>query len=107
MYIAKIQGQTTPGDKILMLTETSRHFGHLFRLIAYIFFIISIHVVSPGAGADNLLGTEVFMSTGISWSLWSFVASFKNISLSQILYNVFHDFKHVYIPRARADSPRG
>ena len=28
MYIAAGQGQTTPGDKILMPTETSCHFGH-------------------------------------------------------------------------------
>ena len=28
MYIAGGQGQTTPGDKILMSTEISCHFGH-------------------------------------------------------------------------------
>ena len=32
MYIAAGQGQTTPGDKILMSTETSCHFGHLLQV---------------------------------------------------------------------------
>ena len=65
MYIAG-QGQTTPGDKILMSTETSCHFSHLlqiskkenFGLILYIFFHDFIHVYSTGAGADNPLGTK-------------------------------------------------
>ena len=48
-----------------MSTETSRHFGHLlqfhknlFGLILYTFFHDFIHVYSPGAGADNPLGTK-------------------------------------------------
>ena len=32
MYIAGGQGQTTLGDKILMSTETSCHFGHLLQV---------------------------------------------------------------------------
>ena len=32
MYIAIGQGQTTPGDKILMSTEISCHFGHLIQV---------------------------------------------------------------------------
>ena len=32
MYIAAGQGQTTPGDKILMSTETSCHLGHLLQI---------------------------------------------------------------------------
>ena len=31
MYIAAGQGQTTPGDKMLMSTETSCRFGHLLQ----------------------------------------------------------------------------
>ena len=79
MYIAAGQEQTTPGDKLLMSTETSCHFGHLlqvskkshlsliyFILFIYLFFILFIffffhdfiHVYSPGAGADNPLGME-------------------------------------------------
>ena len=32
MYIAAGQEHTTPGDKILILTETSCHFGHLLQV---------------------------------------------------------------------------
>ena len=66
MYIAACQGKTTPGDKILMSTETTCHFGHLLQvskkslsiLILYNFFHYFIHVYSPGAGADNPLGMK-------------------------------------------------
>ena len=66
MYIAAGQGQTTPGDKILMSTETSCHFGHLLQVskkkilksdFIHIFHDF-IHVYSPGAGPDNPLGTK-------------------------------------------------
>ena len=40
-------------------------------------------------------------------SLWSFVASFKNISLKSDFIQFFHDFIHVYSPRTGTDSPRG
>ena len=61
MYIAASQGQTTPGDKILMSTETSRHFVHLLQLsktflrslILYKFFHDFIHVYSPGTGLST------------------------------------------------------
>ena len=66
MYTAGGQGQITPEAKILMSTETSCHFGHLLQvskkslrsLILYDFFHDFIHVCSPGAGADNPLGTK-------------------------------------------------
>ena len=67
MYIAGGQGQTTPGDKILMSTETSCHFHHLLQVskkslksdfIQFFFFHDFIHVYSPRAGADNPLGTK-------------------------------------------------
>ena len=32
IYIAAAQGQTTTGDKILMLKETSCHFAHLLQV---------------------------------------------------------------------------
>ena len=32
MYIAAVQGQTTPWNTILMSTETSRHFGQLLQV---------------------------------------------------------------------------
>ena len=65
MYIAAGQGQTTPGDKMLMSTETSCHFGHLLQVSKISlksdfihFFHYFIHVYSRGAGADNPLGTK-------------------------------------------------
>ena len=46
--------------------EKPCHFAHLLQvsnkyllsLILYIFFLVFIHVYSPGAGADNVLGSE-------------------------------------------------
>ena len=63
MCTATDQGQTTPGDKILMSTETSCHLDHLLQvkknsMILYNFFHDFIHVCSPRAGADNPLGTK-------------------------------------------------
>ena len=66
MYVAECQGQTTKGDKILMSTETSCHFGHLLQVSKkktlksdFIhFFHDFIHVYSPGAGTDNPLWTK-------------------------------------------------
>ena len=65
MYIAAAQGQTIPEDKILSI-ETSCHFSHLLQvlkksrssLILYTFIHDFINVYSPGAGADNPLGTK-------------------------------------------------
>ena len=74
MYIAAGQGQTNPGDKILMLTETSCHFSQLLQVskpedhwscIAHLSAedILKSAVIeekkfkhSPWAGADNPLG---------------------------------------------------
>ena len=69
MYIAAGQGQTTPGDKILMSKETSSHFGHLLQVYKkislksdfihfFFFFMILYMYIDPGAGADNPLGTK-------------------------------------------------
>ena len=65
MYIATGQGQTTPGDKILMSTETFslRSFATSLKKISLksdftYFFYDFIHLYSPGAGADKPLGTK-------------------------------------------------
>ena len=86
MYIAAGQGQTTPGDKILMSTETSSlqsfatsfkkislksDFIHFFFMILYMF----IHV-APGQGLTTPRGRNFYVNRNIL-SLWSFVASFK------------------------------
>ena len=61
MYIAEGQGQTTPGDKILMSTETSCHVSHLlqvskksFEVWFYtIFFMILYMYIALGQGLTN------------------------------------------------------
>ena len=71
MYRAAGQGQTTPGDKILMSTETFCHFGHLLQvkkktlcsLILYIFFIILYMYIAPGQAMTTPWGRNL-MSTG-------------------------------------------
>ena len=66
MYIAPGRGRQPFVAKILMSTEKPCHFAHLLQvsknylwsLILYIIFHVFIHVYSPGAGADNPLGSE-------------------------------------------------
>ena len=114
MYIAGGQGQTTPGDKILMSTETSCHFRHLLqvsknlfevRFYTIFFFMILYMYIAPGQGLTTPWGRNFDVNRNIL-SLRSFVASCKKISLR--FYTIFfHDFIHVYSPRAGADSPQG
>ena len=75
MIIAPGQGQTAPGDKILMSTERPYHFTHLLQvskkslrsLILYNFFMIfKIHVYNPGAGGIKPPGDKVLMLTETS-----------------------------------------
>ena len=63
MYIATSQGQTSPGDKILMSTETTCHFGHLLQVSKKIsfksdfiqfFFIILYMYIAPGLISSHL-----------------------------------------------------
>ena len=65
MYIAPEQGQTAPGDNVLMSTEMSCHFIHLLQIKKmssksdFIYFFHDlINVYSPGAGADSPKGTK-------------------------------------------------
>ena len=67
MYIAPGQRQTTLcGQNSDMSTERHYHYAYLLQvskkylwsLILYIFMPVFIHVYSPGAGADNPLGSE-------------------------------------------------
>ena len=66
MYIAPGWRQTILCDKILMSTEKPCHFAHLLQVskqylwsvILYIIFMFFIQVYSPGAGAENPLGSE-------------------------------------------------
>ena len=115
MYIAGGQGQTTPGDKILMSTETSCHFRHLLQvskkslwsLNLYNFLHDFIHVYSPRAGADNPVGTKFW------WQQEHLVTSVICCKFQKNLFEVwfytifFLEFIHVYSPRAWADSIKG
>ena len=66
MCTASGRGRQPFVDKILMSTEKPCYFAHLLQvskkylwnLILYIIFHVFIHVYSPGAGADNPLGSE-------------------------------------------------
>ena len=66
MYTVAGQGQTTPGDTILISIETSCHFGHLLQVPKKLslksdfiqFFHDFLHVYRPGAGSDNPLGKK-------------------------------------------------
>ena len=88
MYIAAGLGQTIPGDKILMSTETSCHFGHLlqvskkktFKSDFIHFFMILYMYKAPVQGLTIPLGRNFNVNRNIL-SVRSFVASFKNIFL--------------------------
>ena len=84
MYIAAGQGQTAPGDKILMSTETSCHFGHLLQVSKnlfvvwfYTFFFMILYMyIAPGQGLTTPWGRNFDVNRNIL-SLQSFVASLK------------------------------
>ena len=114
MYITTGQGQAIPGDKILMSTETSCHFGHLLQvsktslwnLILYNFLYHDfIHVCTHGAGTDNPLGTTF-------WCPWENLVTsvisckFQENSIKSDFIQFFH-FIHVYSPRTGTDTPQG
>ena len=117
MYIAAGQGQTTPGDKILMSTETSCHFSHslqvskksLLSQILYNFFMILymyIHV-APGQGLTTPRGQNFYVNRNIL-SLWSFVANCKKNLFEVWFYAIFFMILYMYIaPGQGQTAPRG
>ena len=115
MYIAGGQGQSTPGDEILMSAETSCNFRHLLQvskkshwsLISYNFFHDFIHVYSPRAGADNPLRTKFWCQQEHHVTSVICCKFHKNLFEVLILYIFFHDFIHVYNPSSGADSRQG
>ena len=64
-----------------------------------------IHVYSPGHGLTAPWEQNVCQQNILS--LWSFVASFKKISLKSDFIHFFHDFIHVYSPGALGRQPPG
>ena len=115
MYIAAGQAQTTPVETKFWSQQKPRHFGHLLQVLNkkkllesldFIhFFHEFIHVYSPGAGADNPLGTKYWcQQEHLVTSVMC--CKLKKISLKSRFYTFFHDFIHVYSSRAGADSPQ-
>ena len=93
MCTATDQGQTTPGDKILMSTETSCHLDHLLQvkknklcMILYNCFMILYMYIAPGQGLTTPWGQNFDVNRNLL-SLQLYVASFKKSPWSLILYN--------------------
>ena len=115
MYIAPGQGQTSPGDKILMSTETSRHLIHLLQvskkclwsLILYNFFHELIHVNSPGGRGRQPQGTKFWYQQKGLITL-PICCKFQRNLFEVWCYTIFfHDLIHVYSSRAGDIQPPG
>ena len=95
-----------------MSTGTSCHFGHLFQKHLFevcfytIFFQILYMYIAAGQG-QTTTGDKILMSKETSCHFAHLLQVSKYSLLSLILYNVFHDFIHVYSPGARPDNPLG
>ena len=121
MYIAAGQGQTTPGDKILMSTETSCHFSHLLQVSKKIslksdfiqffsLFYTCIYMylsIAASQGQTTPRGRNFYVNRNIL-SLWSFVASFKKNLFEVWFYAIFFMILYMYIaPGQGQTAPRG
>ena len=115
MYIAAGQGQSTPGDKIWMSTETSCHFSHLLQVSKKFlltsnfiqFFHDFIHVYSPGAGTDNPLGTNSLCQQEHLVTL-VICCKFKKNVFKVWFYTIFFMILFMYIaPGQGQTAPRG
>ena len=113
MYIAAGLGQTAPGDKILMSTETSCHFGHLLQvskkplwsLILYNFFHDFIHVYSPRAGTDSPQVTKFWCQQ--KCHVTSFICCKFQKQFFEVWFNTFFFHVHVYIAPGQGRQPPG
>ena len=115
MYIATGQGQTTPGNKILMSKETSCHLVRLLQvskkslwsLILYIFFHDFIPIYNPGAGADIPLQTKFWCQQ--EHLVTSVICcKFKKNLLEVWFYTMLFKILYMYIvPGQGQTAPRG
>ena len=114
MYITTGKGRATPGDKILMSTETFCHFGPLLQvskqslwsLILSKFFHDFIHVYSPGAGADNPLGTK-FLCQQEHLVTSVICCKFQNYLFEVWFYTIVFMILHMHIvPGQGQTAPR-
>ena len=90
MYIATDQGQTNPGDNILMSTETSCHFGQLLQVSNKISlksdFIHFCHDFSPGQGLTTPSGRIEPQVRGRQPQGTTFCCQQKPVVISVICY---------------------
>ena len=117
MYIAAGQGQTTPGDKILMSTNllSLQSFATSFKKISlksdfiqFFFMILYMYIhVAPGQGLTTPTGRNFYVNRNIL-SLWSFVASSKKNLFEVWFYAIFFMILYMYIaPGQGQTAPRG
>ena len=100
MYIAAGQGQTTPGDKILMsLRSFATSVKNIYLKSDFIQFFpwfYTIMYIAPGQGLTTPWGWNFDVNRNIL-PLWSFVASFKKISLKSDFTHFFFMILYMYI----------
>ena len=114
MYIALGQGQKTPWEQTFDVNRKPLSLWPFFASFKQIslnsdfihFFNVSSHVYSPGAGADNPLGTKSWCQQKSLVTLPICCVS-KKYLWNLILYIIFHVFIHVYSPGAGTDNPLG
>ena len=113
MYIAAGEGQTTQGTKcwcqqkpLVTLVICHKFKKTLSSLILYTFFMILYMYIAPGQGLTAPWEQNFDVNRNIL-SLRSFIASFRNISLTSDFMQFFHYFIHVYSPRAEGRQPLG
>ena len=96
--------------------QKPHYFGHLLQVLKKIslksdfkhFFYDFIYTcIKPWGRAWQPHGNEILMSSGTSCHFGHLLLVSKKSLWSLILYDFFHDFIHVYSPRAGTDSPQG
>ena len=112
MYIAQDRDTQPPGDKVLMLTEMSRHFIHLlqvkkkvFEVWFYTVFHDLIHVYSTRTEGTQPPGDKILMSTERPYHFTHLLQVSKTSLWSLILYIFFHDVIHYIALRQGAYNP--
>ena len=112
-HIPRGRGWQPLGDKILMSTGTSCHFGHLLQvskkslwslILTFVFFFMILYIyIASGKG----LGDKVLMSTETSHH-FILLLQVKKKSLKFDFCNILNDLIHVCSPiKAGADSNQG
>ena len=115
MYKAPGQGQTAPREQSF---DVNRNVLSLHSLVAsfkkisvkpdFIQFFSWFNIcIKPRGRGRQPPGDKILMSTEMSCHFIHLLQVSKKSLWSLILYNFFHDFIHVYSPKAGADNPLG